>query len=437
MALLCAAGAIALVLFARPSDERASATAAEAPVRTPLMSPRRARPLFVAALGRARLQKELTEIAAPYDACVAVDDESGPLARVDADVPLVPASNDKLLTAAAALEVLGPDHRFTTRALIDGAGHLVLVGGGDPMLTSDPAQPAPATQLDELARAVVASGRPITGSLLVDDSRFDAARVVPDWKLNYVTEGDVGPLGALTVDGGFVNPVSHTPATDPALLAGTRFQELLRAKGMTIGGTPSHTVAPADAQEIAHVDSAPLSAIVEQMLTTSNNYTAELVTRELGVATSKTGTTAAGTRAIVDTLASLGVPTTGMTLHDGSGLAPDNRVTCDALLRVLTLTSRAKFVAIDRGLPIAGRTGTLAFRFLGDPLTGKLRAKTGSINGVVSLSGTIDAGPRPRFAFIANGGFSTAGGGQLQDEVAHAVGRYPDSSNTEGLVPAP
>ncbi len=96
-----------------------------------------------------------------------------------------------------------------------------------------------------------------------------------------------------------------------------------------------------------------------------------------------------------------------------------------------------KFAAVDRGLPVVGRTGTLALRFLGDPLGGVLRAKTGSINGVVSLSGTIDAGPRPWFAFVANGNFSTAGGGQLQDDIAHAVARYPDSSNTAQLVPAP
>ncbi len=275
------------------------------------------------------------------------------------------------------------------------------------------------------------------GSLLVDDTRFDAARVVPDWKQNYVTDGDVGPLGALSVDGGFVNPVLRTPATDPALLTGTRFQELMRARGVTIAGTPSQRTASTNMEEIAHVDSPPLSAIVEEMLTTSDNYTAELLTRELGVATSKTGTTAAGTSAIVGALASLGVPTTGVTLHDGSGLAPDNHLTCDALLRVLALTHRAKFAAMDRGLPIVGRTGTLAFRFLGDPLSGVLRAKTGSINGVVSLSGTIDAGPRPWFSFVANGNFSTAAGGQLQDEIAHAVARYPDTANTATLVPAP
>jgi serine-type D-Ala-D-Ala carboxypeptidase/endopeptidase (penicillin-binding protein 4) len=426
-----------MVLFARPTDERAAAAQPDAQTQTPLLSPRRVPTLFVDALGRVRLQKELTAIAAPYNACVAVDDASGALARVNADASLVPASNAKLLTATAALSILGPEYRFRTRALVDGAGNLVLVGGGDPMLSSTTTPAAPLTQLDELARAVVASGRGITGTVLVDDSRFDASRLVPDWKPSYVADGEVGPLGALSVDGGFVDPVRRIPAPDPALLTATRFQERMRARGVTIGGTPSHTMASADMQEIAHVDSSPLSAIVEEMLTTSNNYAAEIITRELGVATSKTGTTAAGTHAVIDALASLGVPTTGVTLHDGSGLAPDNHVTCDALLRILALTRRPQFTAIDHGLPIAARTGTLATRFQNDSLAGVLRAKTGSINGVVSLSGTIDAGPRPRFAFLANGSFSTAMGGQLQDAVAHAVARYPDSSNTATLVPLP
>src|SRR4051812_31402060 len=437
LALACVASALALVLYARPTDERAAAAPSDPPARAPLLSPRRATPLYLDELGRVRLQQALTTIAAPYAACVAVDDASGPLARVNSNASLIPASNAKLLTAAAALAVLGADYRFPTRAVVDGAGNLVLVGGGDPMLTSRTAQPGPVTQLDDLARAVVASGRTITGSLLVDDSRFDASRLVPDWKPNYVADGEAGSLGALTVDGGFVDPTRRTPAPDPALLTGTRFQELMRTHGVMIGGTPSHTTAPAGAQEVARVESHPLSAIVEEMLRTSNNFAAEIITRELGVAKARTGTTAAGTQVIVGTLTSLGVPTTGVMLHDGSGLAPDNRVTCDALLRVLALMHKAPFIAIDRGLPVAGRTGTLALRFRNDALAGVLRAKTGSINGVVSLSGTVDAGPRPRFSFLANGNFSTATGAQLQDAVAHAVARYPDSSNTATLVPAP
>src|SRR4029453_12315999 len=99
------------------------------------------------------------------------------------------------------------------------------------------------------------------------------------------------------------------------------------------------------------------------------------LTREVGLAHSQRGTTAAGTVAIVDVARSLGVPSEGVALHDGSGLAPDNHVTCDALLEVVELSARPKFAAIDDGLPVAGTSGTPALRFGGAPLRGILRGK--------------------------------------------------------------
>jgi D-alanyl-D-alanine carboxypeptidase/D-alanyl-D-alanine-endopeptidase (penicillin-binding protein 4) len=109
-------------------------------------------------------------------------------------------------------------------------------------------------------------------------------------------------------------------------------------------------------------------------------------------------------------------------------------------LGVIELGTRPAFAAIDRGLPIAGQTGTLALRFAGTPLAGRLRAKTGHINGVVGLAGIVggadpDAGPR--FAFVANGTFSTDEGERLQDEIAATVGAYPDAPTAAELVPAP
>jgi serine-type D-Ala-D-Ala carboxypeptidase/endopeptidase (penicillin-binding protein 4) len=407
-ALLCLAGAIALVASARFPDERAVGASArsEAPtLRTPLASPRRLPSLFTDALGRARLQRALEAIAARATTCIAVDDMHGPLARVNSDTALAPASNTKLLTALAALEVLGPGYRFRTRVVAAGT-NLVLVGGGDPVLSSSAPPSGPATRLDELADAVAATGRRTFGSLIVDDSRFDASRDVADWRPSYVPDGEVGALGALSTDRGFVDAPSRTAASDPAVLTGERFQALLRVRGMMLPGSPIHAVAAPNVEEVAHIDSPPLSEIIADMLRTSDNFVAEMITREIGFRRRIQGTTAAGTKAIVEAATSLGVPTAGTVLHDGSGLAPDNRVTCSALLRVVRTDQRSKFAAIDEGLAVAGRSGTLALRFLDDPLAGVLRAKTGSIDGVVALSGTIDAGVRPRFAFIANGAFS-------------------------------
>ena len=107
---------------------------------------------------------------------------------------------------------------------------------------------------------------------------------------------------------------------------------------------------------------------------------------------------------------------------------------------MLELGGRAPFTAIDHGLAIAGRTGTLTERFAQMPLAGRLRAKTGRIAGVVGLAGIVDretGRDAARFAFVANGTFSTDGGAQLQDGIAAAIGAYPDAPSAAELVPAP
>jgi serine-type D-Ala-D-Ala carboxypeptidase/endopeptidase (penicillin-binding protein 4) len=124
-------------------------------------------------------------------------------------------------------------------------------------------------------------------------------------------------------------------------------------------------------------------------------------------------------------------------MHDGSGLAPTDRVSCTTLLQLIEVTSRPRFAAVDKGLAIAGQSGTLATRFVGDPLAGELRAKTGSIDGVVGLVGRIDGPNDLHFAFVANGDFSTATGERLQAEVAAAVAATPVIRVPADLVPLP
>jgi D-alanyl-D-alanine carboxypeptidase len=102
---------------------------------------------------------------------------------------------------------------------------------------------------------------------------------------------------------------------------------------------------------------------------------------------------------------------------------------------VLALARRPKLAAVDTGLAVAGQTGTLADRFVGTPLAGRLRAKTGHIDGVVGLAGVV--APGARFAFVANGDFREEDGARMQDAVGNAVGTYLDSQGPPGLVPAP
>jgi D-alanyl-D-alanine carboxypeptidase/D-alanyl-D-alanine-endopeptidase (penicillin-binding protein 4) len=413
---------------------------------TALWSPRRVPAIFRTAASAAALRHAISAITNGDSACVSVDDDGRPVVRIDDDQPLAGASTQKLLVAAAALAVMGPGDRFVTRAVTDAplqngvlAGDLTVVGGGDPMLTTagTPRTVAtPVTHLGDLADAIVAAGvHRIDGALVADDTRYDRNRVVPAWTAADDPAGNIGGLGALVVDGGY-GP-NGVAAADPALDTVQTLASMLAARGVQIadGATDPGVAASVRAREIAHVTSARLADLVGEMLTDSNNETAELLTREIGFRESHDGTTAAGATAIPHVLARLGVKVVGVDLHDGSGLAHEDRITCRALRGVLALAARARFHAIDAGLAVAGHTGTLAPRFVGTPLAGRLRAKTGHIDGVVGLAGVI--APGARFVFVANGGFSTDTGASLQDQVAAAIGTYLDAPAPSGLVPAP
>jgi D-alanyl-D-alanine carboxypeptidase/D-alanyl-D-alanine-endopeptidase (penicillin-binding protein 4) len=385
--------------------------------------------------------------------CVTVASPDAPVTAVDPATPLAGASTQKLLVAAAAISALGEDHHFETRAVAgsdvhDGTldGDLTIVGGGDPVLTSAaPSAPAaaPNTQLADLADAIVRAGvHHITGALVADDTRYDRTRTVPTWGPTDVADGEVGALGALIVNGGRGN--DGRAASDPALATVQSLAQMLAARGVAIDGgetDPAHA-APDAAREIAHVDSPPLHDIVAWMLTVSDNETAELLTRELGFTHAHDGSTAAGTRAVPDVLARVGVPTAGVALVDGSGLSATDRITCPALMAVIGLGNTAPFAGIRAGLPVAGQSGTLALRFLGTPLAGRLRAKTGHISGVSALAGSIPPAHRHdaagyRFATVVNGDFSTDAGATLVDGIALRIGDYVDDPDAPDPIPPP
>jgi D-alanyl-D-alanine carboxypeptidase/D-alanyl-D-alanine-endopeptidase (penicillin-binding protein 4) len=278
----------------------------------------------------------------------------------------------------------------------------------------------------------------IPGGVVGDDSRYDEQRYVPTWKDTYRTDGEVGPISALTVNDGFSawSPSRKVPVDDPTRNAANELTELLRARGVQVG-SPGTGVAPGNGAEIAAVSSPPLRDVVHSMLTSSDNLTAETLTKELGVQTSKQGTTVAGIAAITAKLKELGVPLADGALKDGSGLDRGNRVTCANLVAALTLADRPDLAALYDGLPVAGRNGTLVGDFIGTPLEGNFRGKTGSLDGVTGLTGVLDLGRRLRFAFLDNGQFSEMQGEVIRVNIGAIVGRYPDAPPVDALVPLP
>ncbi|MBW3643965.1 MAG: D-alanyl-D-alanine carboxypeptidase/D-alanyl-D-alanine-endopeptidase [Actinobacteria bacterium] len=434
------------------SDGGGEVGLAAAAVEAPLLSPRRAPALLVEPIGRARLVQALHEISmtGPDASCLVVTQADQVLYEHQADLALAPASGLKLLTGTAVLAHLDPGERLRTTVqaaapptggVVD--GDLWLVGGGDPVLGTAAwaahftRQPALFTSMEELADRVVDAGvAEVRGRVVGDDSRYDSVRAVPSWPARYLQANQVGPLSALSVNDGFAvwEGLGQTFADPPAGAAGV-LTDLLRQRGVTVAGEPASGQAPADAATVAGTDSPPMAELVAQLLRESDNGTAELLVKELGLRVAGEGSTAAGTRVVAETLAAMGLPAEGLVVVDGSGLDPGNRVTCRLLHAVLHASKDGG--PLRQGLPVAGTSGTLSERLLDDALSGQVRAKTGSIRGVASLSGfAVTRGDFDlTFSFILNGINRFGDAIALQEQLARALVRHPDLPQLEEIGP--
>jgi D-alanyl-D-alanine carboxypeptidase/D-alanyl-D-alanine-endopeptidase (penicillin-binding protein 4) len=332
-----------------------------------------------------------------------------------ADRPEPPASTTKLMTAAAALSVLGPDFRLstTTRRI----GHTVyLVGGGDPTLaltaTSpvDPAYPRPVSLAALARRTVAALGSTDEVRLRVDSSIWTGPEAAPGWKPSYFTEGDIARPSPLELDEGRLAPNDTDRTPTPAAQAGDAFAQLLRSDGLHVVGHPKSGTATAASTPLAKVESPPLSQLVQRMLTVSDDDLAEALGRALARHVGRPASFAGAAKAVTTAVAKLDVPTRGVSLQDTSGLSHLDRVTPRALVAVLraaTSPAHPDLQSLVAGLPVAGLTGTLSDRFAHPPTVraaGMLRAKTGTLTGVNALAGTVvdHSGRLLVFAFLAS-----------------------------------
>lgn len=380
--------------------------------QTSLLSSRRT-PSTLSFLTRTgRLRRSLTAFSGsvPDGSCLRVDWLGQTMTKVNSDVALSPASTTKILVAAVALEVLGANHQFTTQVLAPGgfaggiASDLYLVGGGDPVLVRSEypgAEKYPTingTSLEVLADRVVAAGiTQVSGGIVVDDSRFDSERFVPTWPADF-RGSEAGPLGALMVNDGSIigQPLK---GDDPAISAGIELRTLLLNRGVQMAREPRRDVLVSGAQEVARIDSSSLSGVLREMLTNSDNNTAELVVKEIGFVKTGKGSTAAGLGVVMETLKRWTVDAK-VSLNDGSGLTAANRIPCDVLNSILSRFS-ADFPNL---MSVAGTNGTLRDAFKGTPMEGRLVGKTGTLSGVKGLAGYLPlANSEPVvFSFLMN-----------------------------------
>ncbi|GGD13803.1 D-alanyl-D-alanine carboxypeptidase/D-alanyl-D-alanine-endopeptidase [Nocardioides daphniae] len=310
--------------------------------------------------------------------------------------PLLPASTTKLLTAVAALRTLGPGATFDTTVVEGGLGEIVLVGGGDPLLASEPDPDAWPVRADLRTLAErTADGLRQRGlarvKLSYDASLFTGPAVNPHWEPSYVPDQVVSPITALWADSGH-DPSGWGRVEDPARAAAVVFAKALRRAGVKVTGVAPGT-APERAEEVADVTSPPVDQIVQRLLDVSDNETTEVMLRHVGRVALGEASSAAGTRAVGEVLSNLAVDLTGWKQYDGSGLSRDNRFAARTLVDVLRIASspdNPDLRAVVEGLPVAGFTGSLTSRFddQRDGL-GRVRAKTGTLTGVHALAGIV------------------------------------------------
>jgi serine-type D-Ala-D-Ala carboxypeptidase/endopeptidase (penicillin-binding protein 4) len=330
-------------------------------------------------------------------AAIAVDLTSGSvLYAQNGSRPLAPASNEKLPVTFAALTTLGAGYRYETDVLGEGSqngtlwqGSIVLKGGGDPTLSS--------ADLRSLALQVRAGGvRRIVGPIVGDESWYDARRMVAGWRAAFYME-ESPPLSALVVDRDRVG------SANPALAAAIAFRTALRRAGVAVTDAAKVGTASDYAIPLGSVESAPLASIIRFMDHESDNFTAEMLLKELGATEAGRGTSAAGATVVMRELGDAGVPLTGVRIVDGSGLSLLDRLTANALtslLRTAWLDPSVRTV-LRAALPVAGVNGTLEDRMRRGPAHGTVLAKTGTTREASALSGFVR--DRYTFAVLQNG----------------------------------
>jgi D-alanyl-D-alanine carboxypeptidase/D-alanyl-D-alanine-endopeptidase (penicillin-binding protein 4) len=417
----------------------------------------------------------------------------------------VPASNMKLWTTIAALELLGSEYRFKTELLTDGRltpdgtlqGNLLIKGYGDPTITE--------ADLRRMAVSLKKKGiHKIHGNLLVDESYFDRIRLGPGWMWDDEVWGYSAQVSALALDRNSVTigidphsdhasaspklsvaPMNQTLAIqnnmqvihgidteelqwerlrgtntirldgfigssaevleervsvdDPALFAGEVFARQLQREGIKLGR--GSTVVKKEAHEPDHGDpgqhrnllathySEPLSQIIREINKKSDNFYAEVLLKTMGVVKKGEGSFAAGAEAIGEFMKQADLPAQYRQV-DGSGLSRLNLITPEQMVRLLRYVHNQSYRdVLTASLPEAGVDGTLEERLMEDSLVeGNLRAKTGTMDGVHSLSGYVTAknGDQLAFSILMNGVREPEAAYAFQERIASLMANYPD-----------
>lgn len=412
------------------------------------------------------------------------------------NIRMHPASNMKLLTAAAALKTLGKSYQFNTELTTDGIqkgnvlkGNIYLKGMGDPTLLKE--------DLDEFAKVIKEQGIDvIEGNVIGDDNWYDDIRLSQD--LNWSDESFYtgAQISALTLspdkdyDAGTVIievlPSNHigekprikvTPPNqyvsivnrskmvsekeqrdisierehgtnniivegimpinakayrsyvavwEPTNLVLDVFHHILKDKGITLNGDVEIGLTPENAHELASKQSIPLEEIIIPFMKLSNNGIGEVLVKEMGRKVYNDGSWDAGLDVMKEAALTFGIDENTILLRDGSGMSHKNYIPASELTEMLYhIQTEEWFQAFEFSLPVAGEAdrmvgGTLKNRLSQEQTKGKVKAKTGTLTGVYTLSGyvTNQQGKKLIFSILNNNYIIDSSEiGKIQDEM--------------------
>lgn len=333
-------------------------------------------------------------------ALLVIDGQSGEVISAHSpDSPMRAASNTKVVTAAIALATMGPRTRFRTSVLAGAVpGHVVLQGAGDPLLSG--------SDLRSLARQT-ARRLPGAGPVVVhvDGDLFAPPSRGPGWTRGY-DRYRLAAVQALAMRGDL--------SARPSLNAARLFAATLTAVGRTARVGPNEDAQPG-ATVLAQAEGHTVGQAVRVMLRESESNVAEVLFRQVALASGLEGSWQGGITAARLALASLGVDTTGVRLYDGSGLSRKDRLTpafLVSLLRIVRIVQPKRFSAMfaSNAMPVSGVSGTLTTaygRYDTWPsrcAVGLVQAKTGTLFDTIALSGVVESalGRRLIFSMIVN-----------------------------------
>ncbi len=329
------------------------------------------------------------------------------------------ASVLKVLTAAAALNILGPDYTLSTRVFEGSSpGTIALVGGGDPTISRLPSGQESvyggAPKLETLANAVADAYSGEITTIVLDTTMWSTGdKWDATWPRSEQTGGYLSEVTALQVDGDRDDPTALKSArsTDPVTRAGEWFVEALEEAGADVADDVTFSLGAAVTTKplLGEVKSQPVGVLINQMLVNSDGTLAETLARVISKQMSFGGSASSINQAITSAIAVYEVPTTGLTIRDGSGLSTANSVppAFMAKFMIKVMQGAANLNIIYDSLAVSGKSGSLAGRFTGDAAAAKnaVIAKTGFLATEYSMAGIINAadGSQLAFAFYGNG----------------------------------